>query len=100
MNLLLYEDHSIMKKDKYLLPFAAQSLIFAIVGIYDFLLVRNVKKVELRKYRKMALKYKKESTYKEISVSRKIQLILFFYAPFIYNIAFKYFHLKRKKENN
>ena len=91
------EVYTYYKNNKYLLPFVAQSLIFAIVGIYDFLLVTNPQKEELKKYRKIALKYKKESTYREISFKRKMQLILFFYAPFVYNMIFKIFDRKRKR---
>lgn len=93
------EVYEYFKKDEYLTKYTSQSLIFAIVGIYDFILLRGAKRKELKKYRKLAANYKKTFTYDELSKKRKIQILLFFYFPFAYNLAFKYFDYKRKKES-
>ncbi len=81
-----------------IIPFAAQSLAFALIGVYNTKLCRGESKKNLSVYRQEVLKIKKEITYDKLSKSRKIQLLLFIYCNFVYNGLFKMFNHKRNKK--
>lgn len=78
--------------------YAAQSLAFAIIGIYNYELCNSINKENLNKLLKMERKYYKYLTYKHLSFNRKCQLFIFNYCNSIYNYIFKIYDLNRKKE--
>ena len=80
------------------IPFAAQSLAFALIGVYNTKLCAKDKKKDLFKYRKQVLRIKDEITYDKLSKSRKIQLALFIYCRWGYDVLFKIFNYKRNKK--
>ena len=75
--------------------YAAQSLVFAIIGIYNFYLCKDNNKEKRKEYRKEVLKIYKKLTYDKLSFSRKVQLFLFRYLINVYNIIFRIFDRKR-----
>lgn len=81
------------------LPYVAQQTAFTIIGVYNAILCRNYDKAKMKELRKLVKEIKKNLTYDKLSKSRKIQLYLFLHNSFIYNITFKLFDRKRKKDN-
>ena len=79
------------------IPYAAQSLAFANIGVYNAYLCgkRNGKK--MKAIRKDMIKLKHKLTYNMLTNSRKIQLSLFLKCRFLYDITFKIYDLKRAK---
>ena len=78
------------------IPYAAQSLAFAYIGVYNAYLCGSNDKNRMKKIRKKVINLKKELTFDELSKVRKAQLLLFLNSKTIYDIAFKIFNLKRK----
>ena len=91
------EVYNFFKDSKEISKFASQSLIFAIIGIYNFYLIRDDME-NAKKYRQEALIVYKNSTYSRLSVSRRIQLFLFKHFVFLYNLFFKKYDAFRKKK--
>ena len=81
--------------NKNVKKYAAQSLAFAIIGIYNFYLCKENNLKKRREYREELLDIYDELTYKKLSFSRKVQLFLFRYLIAFYNIIFKIFDKKR-----
>ena len=78
------------------IPYAAQSLAFAYIGVYNAYLCGSNDNNRMKKIRKKVINLKKELTFDELSKVRKAQLLLFLNSKTIYDIAFKIFNLKRK----
>lgn len=89
------EVYDYFKDNKIVSPYALQSLIFAIIGVYNYELIRY-KNLNLKNYRSKVLELKNKIIYCELSTSRKIQLFLFIYFPYLYNVLFKFFDKKRR----
>lgn len=90
--------HFKFKQRKEIIPFAAQSLAFALIGVYNTKLCTGENSKNLNKYRQEVLEIKDEITYNKLSNSRKIQLYLFIYCKPLYNILFKLFNYRRNKK--
>lgn len=82
------------KNNKIVKPYAAQSLAFAIIGIYNFELCNN--DVSKKEYIDEIRCLKKEITYDELSISRKIQLYFFIHFSKLYDYLIKMYKKKRK----
>ena len=93
-------DYFKFKQRHEVIPFAAQSLAFALIGVYNAKICAKKKSNEINVYRDKVLKIKDEITYDKLSYSRKIQLYLFIYCKPIYNILFKIFDYQRSKKYN
>ncbi len=93
----VYDYFKIRQRTK-IIPFAAQSLAFALIGIYNTKLCAGENSKNLNKYRREVLDIKNEITYDKISNSRKIQLYVFIYCKPLYNILFKLFDYRRNKK--
>lgn len=91
-------DYFKAKKQVNVIPFAAQSLAFAIIGVYNTKLCAGSEKKELVSYRYQVLKVKNHLIYEKLSNSRKIQLALFIYCIPVYKILFRIFDYKRNKK--
>ena len=78
------------------IPYAAQSLAFAYIGVYNAYLCGSNDRNQMKKIRKKVSRLRKELTYDELSKTRKVQLLLFLNSKCIYNMVFKIFDLKRK----
>lgn len=78
------------------IPYAAQSLAFANVGVYNAYLCGKVNKKAMQNIRENVLSIKEVMTLDELSRARKIQMILFIKNRIIYDVVFKIFDLKRK----
>lgn len=81
-----------------IIPFAAQSLAFALIGVYNTKLCAGENKKDLNEYIENVLSIKDEITYDKLSTSRKIQLFLFIYFKPMYDILFKMFNYRRNKK--
>lgn len=75
------------------IPYASQSLIFSIIGVYNYELYKNIK--SKKKYNKEINMAKKKVTYSKLSFSRKIQLFLFLYFRKFYSFLFKIYNRLR-----
>ena len=91
----VYNYYSI-KSLKGAIPYAAQSLVFAYIGVYNAHLCNTNNKVEMKIIRAQVLIMRKDITFNELSRSRKLQLLLFLNSKVLYNIAFKLFDKRRK----
>lgn len=89
-------EYYIKKSWRDAVPYAAQSLAFANIGVYNAYLCMNGKKDKMTQIHRNVVCLMKDITYKKISVSRKIQLFLFVKCLYVYNIVFKMYDLKRK----
>ena len=76
--------------------YAAQSLAFAIIGVYNYELCRGVKQKDLDIFYKEFKLIRRNVIYNYLSFSRKIQLFLFANFKLLYNFVFKIFDLRRK----
>ena len=79
---------------------AAQSLVFAYIGVYNAYLCGSNDRNQMKKIRKKVSRLRKELTYDELSKTRKVQLLLFLNSKCIYNMVFKIFDLKRKNRES
>ena len=86
----------ISKKWKEAIPYAAQSLAFANIGVYNTYLCGNQDRNRMKMLRKDVLSLRNRLTFDKLSRSRKIQLALFLHCKFAYNIVFKLFDLRRR----
>ena len=82
---------------KEVVPYAAQSLAFANIGVYNAYLCGQNNKKLMNEIRKNVISIKKDITLDELSKARKIQLFLFLQNKFLYNIMFKIYNFKRKQ---
>lgn len=78
------------------IPYAAQSLAFAYMGIYNMYLCKTKNKQKMKKIKKEVYGIRKNITFSKISKIRKVQLFLFLHCINVYNICFKFFDLKRQ----
>lgn len=85
-------------KNEKVKPYAAQSLFFTLIGIYNNYLYSN-RKIEMNKVRKNALEICNDITYDKISKSRIIQAKLFCFSSIIYNIIFKVYLIVKNIKN-
>ena len=91
-------DYFKYKQRSDIIPFAAQSIAFALIGVYNTKLCAGENKIDLNQYREDVLSIKDEITYDKLSKSRKIQLYLFIYFKSLYDILFKIFNYRRNKK--
>lgn len=77
-------------------PFAAQSLAFANIGVYNAYLCGTKDRKAMETVRQNVISIKEDITLDELPKTRKIQIVLFLNNKLLYNIAFKAFDLKRK----
>ena len=77
-------------------PYAAQSLAFANIGVYNAYLCGAKDKEAMKRIRQDTIAIKKSITLNGLSQTRKMQLVLFIRCKILYDIAFKMFDLKRK----
>ena len=78
------------------IPFAAQSLAFANIGVYNAYLCGTKDKKAMKKIRQNVISIKKIITFDELPKTRRIQIVLFMKNKVLYDISFKIFDLKRK----
>lgn len=81
------------------IPYAAQSLAFASVGVYNAYLCGKANRRKMKEIRENVLSIKEKITLYELSRARKIQMILFMKNRIIYDVVFKIFDLIRKNNN-
>lgn len=83
---------------KIAIPFAAQSLAFANIGVYNACLCeqKENKKQKMVKLRADTLIIRDRLTYSELSIIRRIQLFLFLNCKYVYDFLFLIYDLKRK----
>lgn len=89
-------NYYIEKKWDEVIPFAAQSLAFAIIGVYNAYLCNSGNEFEMKKLRRDIVAIQGNITFKELSKVRKLQLTLFLKCKVLYDIMFRLFDLKRK----
>lgn len=74
---------------------AIQSYTLACIGIYNTILCSNENKSKLKIYKDKINKYKNRVSLNGINKSRKIQIKLFYYSTWLYNLSFKIYNLFR-----
>lgn len=77
------------------IPFACQSLVLAMIGVYNAYLCRDDKLYYLNKIRTQVRKVYPQMSRKNLSKIRTVQIYMFIYLPFLYDICFKIFNNKR-----
>lgn len=79
-------------------PYAAQALAFAYIGIYNQFLKGSpiVNENEAQKCREKVLEIKDKITYEGLAKARKIQMKLFVFTPSLYDACFKIFEKMRE----
>ncbi len=82
-------------KNTEIKKWCVQSYIFALIGVYNNFFILKNDKEKMKELRNLALEYKEDVTYEELSTSRKIQLFLFLNFKGLYNFSFKLFDIKR-----
>lgn len=91
-------DYCIKNNKIYVIPYAAQSLAFAIIGVYNAILCTSHDDKNLKELRKEVITIKKDISFDKLSKVRKIELYLFIYFIPIYNFIFKIYNNRRKKK--
>lgn len=82
-------------KDVY--PYAIQSEVFAILGVYNFELIKQSNKKILKSYYKQIKLIYDKASLDYLPLSRKVQIKLFIHFTFFYKFAFKLYNKRRKK---
>ncbi len=77
-------------------PYAAQSLAYANIGVYNAYLCGIKNKEIMKRLRKDTIDIKKNISLDGLSNTRKMQLILFMRSKVLYDITFTLFDFKRK----
>lgn len=91
-----HEVSEYFKTNKEVYPYTLQSEIFAIIGVFNFELLKGSNKEILSDYFKKIKQLYKKASMNFLPFPRKIQLILFIHFNFLYKIIFKMYNKRRE----